>query len=150
MLHKALTLYQLTHNIDWHGDSTKIVFWISLCWPDQDLSTLWPVENSWLGSCEQLQTDRKWLCVWGGVTRLWLLYLLWSVLKAWITRGSDLDWKGRVASSLKLIFCNLTEMPIDWGSFSSRKFVCVATKCLATGAFGFCSHVLNNSGVKFN
>jgi len=149
MLPKALTLYQLTHNIDWHGDSTKIVFWISLCWPDQDLSTLWPVENSWLGSCEQLQTDRKWLCVWG-VTRLWLLYLLWSVLKAWITRGSDLDWKGRVASSLKLIFCNLTEMPIDWGSFSSRKFVCVATKCLATGAFGFCSHVLNNSGVKFN
>ena len=149
MLPKALTLYQLTHNIDWHGDSTKIVFWISLCWPDQDLSTLWPVENSWLGSCEQLQTDRKWLCVWG-VTRLWLLYLLWSVLKAWITRGSDLDWKGRVASSLKLSFCNLTEMPIDWGCFSSRKFVCVATKCLATGAFGFCSHVLNNSGVKFN
>ena len=150
MLHKALTLYQLTHNIDRHGDSTKIVFWISLCWPDQDLSTLWPVENSWLGSCEQLQTGRKWLCVWGG----WPGYGCFICCDQCWRLGSPVEviWtgRGRVASSLKLFFCNLTEMPIDWGSFSSRKFVCVATKCLATGAFGFCSHVLNNSGVKFN
>ena len=123
MLHKALTLYQLTHNIDRHGDSTKIVFWISLCWPDQDLSTLWPVENSWLGSCEQLQTDRKWLCVWG-VTRLWLLYLLWSVLKAWITRGSDLDWKGEGCQLLETIFLQFNRNA-NWLRFFFEPEVCL-------------------------
>ena len=124
MLHKALTLYQLTHNIDWHGDSTKIVFWISLCWPDQDLSTLWPVENSWLGSCEQLQTGRKWLCVCVGGDQV--MAALSVVISA---EGLDHPWKwfGLEGEGCQLLETNFLQFNrnANWLRFFFEPEVCL-------------------------
>ena len=64
------------------------------------------------------------MTVCGGVTRLWLLYLLWSVLKAWITRGSDLDWKGEGCQLLETIFLQFNRNA-NWLRFFFEPEVCL-------------------------